>query len=81
MQFEGGQAEWCGKWKCIHAHVFIHSASLSLLVSEFNQFIFKVIIDTYDPITIFLVVLGLFFVSLFLLLCFLPREVSLAFLS
>ena len=28
----------------------------------------------YDPITIFLIVLGLFSVGLFLLLCFLPRE-------
>ena len=33
----------------------------------------------YDPITIFLIVLGLFCVCLFLLLCFLPREDSLAF--
>ena len=33
----------------------------------------------YDPITILLVVLGLFSVGLFLLLCFLPREVPLAF--
>ena len=33
----------------------------------------------YDPITIFLIVLGLFCVGLFLLLCFLPREVPLGF--
>ena len=32
-----------------------------------------------DPITIFLIVLGLFSVGLLLLLCFLPREVPLAF--
>ena len=32
----------------------------------------------YDPITIFIIVLSLFFVGLFLLLCFLPREVPLA---
>ena len=32
-----------------------------------------------DPITIYLVVLGLFSVGFFLLLCFLPREVPLAF--
>ena len=38
----------------------------------------KVIIDMYDSITI-LIGLGLFSVGLFLLLCFLPREVSLAF--
>ena len=81
MQFGGGgQAELCGKWKCIHAHVFIHPASLCLLVGAFNLFTFKVIINTYDPITIFLVVLGLFSVSLFLLLYFLPREDPLAFL-
>ena len=36
-------------------------------------------IDTYDPITIFLIVLGLFSVGLFLLCIFLPREVPLAF--
>ena len=33
----------------------------------------------YDPITIFFIVLGLFFVSLSLLLCFPLREVPLAF--
>ena len=33
----------------------------------------------YDPITVFLIVLGLFSVDLFLLLCFLPGEVPLAF--
>ena len=33
----------------------------------------------YDSITIFLIILGLFSVGLFLLLCFLPREVPLAF--
>ena len=34
----------------------------------------------YDPVTIFLIVLGLFFVGFFLLLHFLPRVVPLAFL-
>ena len=33
----------------------------------------------YDPITVFLFVWGLFSVGLFLLLCFLLREVTLAF--
>ena len=33
----------------------------------------------YDRITIFLIVLGLYFVDLFLLLSFVPREVPLAF--
>ena len=49
------------------------------LVGRFNTFTFKVIIDIYDPITVFLIVLGVFSVGLFLLLCFLPREVPLAF--
>ena len=66
-------------WKCIHTCVFIHPASLCLLVGVFNLFTFKVITDMYDPITIFLIVLGLFSIGLFLLLCFLPREVPLAF--
>ena len=37
---------------------YIHSASLCLLVVAFNSFTFKVIIDIYVPIDIFLVVLG-----------------------
>ena len=32
----------------------------------------------YDPITVFLIVLGLFSLGLFLSLCFLPSEVPLA---
>ena len=48
-------------------------------VGAFNSLIFKVVINIYDPITIFLIVLGLFCVDLFLLLCFLLREVPLAF--
>ena len=63
----------------VHIHVFIHPASLCLLVGAFNPFTFKVIIDMYDPITIFLIILSLFTVDLFLLLCFLPKEVPLAF--
>ena len=39
---------------------FIHSVSLCLLVGAFNPFTFKVIIDIYVPIGIFLIVLGLF---------------------
>ena len=74
-----GQAEWCGKWKCIHAHVFIYPASLCLLVGAFNPFTFKVIINMYDPTPIFLIVWGLFSVGFFLLLCFLPREIPVAF--
>ena len=64
---------------CTHAHVFICPASLCLLVGAFNPLTVKVIIDKYDPITIFLIVLGIFFVDLFFFLCFLPREVPLAF--
>ena len=62
--------------KYIQAHVSICLASLCLLV---NPFTFEVIIDMYDPIPILLIVLGLFCVGLFLLLCFLPGEVILAF--
>ena len=35
--------------------------------------------STHDPVTIFLIVFGLFSVGLFLLSCFLPKEVPLAF--
>ena len=63
----------------MHAYVFIHPASLCLLVGAFKPFTFKVIINVYDPITIFLIWGDLFSVGLFLLLCFMPREVPLAF--
>ena len=36
--------------------IYIHSASLCLLVRAFNPFTFKVIIDIYVPIAIFLIV-------------------------
>ena len=36
----------------------IHSASLCLLVGAFYPFTFKVIIDKYDPVTIYFIVLG-----------------------
>ena len=39
--------------------VFIHSASLCRLVGAFNPFTFKVIIDKYDPVDIYFVVLSL----------------------
>ena len=57
----------------------IHPASLCLLVDAFNPLTFKVVINMYDPITIFLIVLGLFFVGFFLLLWLIPRKVPLAF--
>ena len=55
------------------------STSLWLLVGAFDPLTFKVIINMYDLITIFLIVLGLSFVDLFLVSCFLPREVPFAF--
>ena len=58
---------------------FIQSASLCLLAGTFNPFTFKVIIDIFDPITIFFIDLGLFPVGLFLVLCFLLREAPLGF--
>ena len=46
-----------------------HPPSQSMsLVGAFNLFTFRETIDMYDPITIFLIVLGLFSVDLFLLL-------------
>ena len=58
----GGEVKqkWCGKWKCIHAHVFICSASLCLLVGALNPFTLKIITDIYDPIIIFIIVWGAF---------------------
>ena len=38
--------------------VFIHSASLCLLVGVFKPFTFRVIIDKYDPVAIDFIVLG-----------------------
>ena len=53
------------KWVTCKQHMYgscfcIHSVSLYLLVGVFNPFTFKVIIDTYVPTGIFLIVLGLF---------------------
>ena len=42
----------CGSW------FYIHSANLCLLVGAFNPFTFKVIVDIYVPIAIFLIVWG-----------------------
>ena len=60
-------------------HTFSSAQPVCPFVGAFNPFTFKIIIDLYDPVTIFLIVLDLFPVGLFLLLCFLPREVPLAF--
>ena len=44
----------------------IHSASLCLLVGAFNLFMFKVIIDKYDPVLYFIVLdLSLYTVFVF----------------
>ena len=53
------------KWVSCRQHIhgscfYIHSASLYLLFRAFNPFTFKVIIDTYVNIAIFLIVWGLF---------------------
>ena len=57
----------------------VHSPSLCLFVGPLNPFTFKVIVDLYVPVAIFLVVLSLFFryFKFFFWLCFLPREVPL----
>ena len=55
----------------------IHSSILCLLIGAFSPFIFKAIIDMYEPITIYC--FEFVFVGLFFLLCFLSREVPLAF--
>ena len=72
------------KWVSYRQHIYgscfcIHSASLCLFVEAFNPFTFKVVIDMCIPITIFFNYFGLVIEGLFLLLCFLPREVPLAF--
>ena len=43
-----------------YRHICIHLVSLCLMVGAFNPFIFKVFIDIYIPVAIFLIVLGLF---------------------
>ena len=53
------------KWVSCRQHIYgsyfcIHSASLCLLVGAFNPFTFKIIIDIYVPIAIFLIVWGWF---------------------
>ena len=61
---------------CTCSHLPSQSRSL---VGSFNPFRVKVIVYMYDSITIFLIVLDLFFVGLVLVLGFLPREVPLVF--
>jgi len=59
-----------------YMHMFFTQPSMSF--GAFNPFTFKIIIHMHDPITIFSIVLGLFFADFSLLLCFPPREVPLA---
>ena len=58
---------------------FVSSQLVYDLVDAFNLYTFKIIINMYDPITMIFIDLGLFTVGLCLLLCFLHREVPLAF--
>ena len=56
------------KWVSYKQHIYgscfcNHSASLCLLVGAFNPFTFKVIIHMYVPMSIFLIVLGFFFLN------------------
>ena len=60
----------------MHAHVFICSASLWLLVGAFNPFTFKVIIDTSDPIIVFLIWWGLISVDRYFPSLALPAQKS-----
>ena len=62
-----------------YKHMFSYSQPLCLWVGTFNPFIFKVIINMYDPSTIFLIVLDLVFVDLFLILDFLVLNSLLTF--
>ena len=73
LQWESVDSIYRGSCFCIH------STNLCLLIEAFILFTFKVIIDMYNSITIYFIVLGLYFVGLFFLLCFLSRKVSLAF--
>ena len=59
---------------CMYMKVFIHPANLCLLVGTFNPFTFNIIVHMYDLISVFLIVLGLFCVGIFHVLCFLPRK-------
>ena len=62
------------------AEVTCHGVSIWLLFGVFNSSPFQVIIGMFIFITIFLIVLGLFMqIFCVCVLCFLPREVPLAF--
>ena len=66
----------------VDMHMFSSTQPACLLIGAFNAFTFKVIINMYDPIPIFLIALGLFSIGRsFPSLCFLPREVLLTFVK
>ena len=64
----------------VHTCTSFHLPSQFMSLGWFNLLKIKVIFDMYDSINIFLIVRDLFCVGLFLVLCFLPREVPLAFI-
>ena len=41
----------------------VHPAGMCLLVGVFNPFTFKVIMDIYNPITVYVIIWGLFSVG------------------
>ena len=68
------------RWVSCRHHIYrscfcIHSVSLCLLAGAFSPFTFKVIIDIYVPIAIFLIVWGWFFLIVW------GRSSSLVFLD
>ena len=62
-----------------HRYMFPFTLSDYVFWLVFNPFTVKVIVNMHDPITVFLIVGGLFSVGLFLLLYVLTREVPLTF--
>ena len=63
----------------VYMHMFSSTQPVYVFCLVYLIHTFKVIISIYDTIAISLIVWGLFHVDLFLLVCFLPREVPLAF--
>ena len=70
----GGEAEWCGKWKCTHIHFHLLSQLVFWLV-HMHLFTFKVIINKHY----YFLNYSEFVFFFFSFSCFLPRELPLAF--
>ena len=70
----GGEAEWCGKWKCTHTHFHLLSQLVFWLV-HMHLFTFKVIINKHY----YFLNYSEFVFFFFSFSCFLPRELPLAF--